>query len=77
MNRNKNASFHITYTPPDQCHESWNNGMWALYAINGDEIAQRVKFDSAGKVTRRDSWPGYVGGYHSLADLMQAIENQE
>ena len=77
MNRNKYTSFHITYSPASGCCEAWPNGMWALYRIDGDQIAKRVAFGPDGKAVRRDGWPGYIGGYDSLAELTKAIESMD
>lgn len=77
MDKTKYHSFHITFAPASGCGSHWPNGMWALYCISGDEIARRVEFGLDGKAARRDSWSGYRGGFHSLADLMAAIESGE
>lgn len=75
-------SFHVTFsrTPADApCRQDpawvdiWPDGFWALYRINGDEIAQRIKFDANGKVSERWPWCGYIGGYGSLAEVTAAI----
>ena len=51
---NKHLSFHVTFTPMPPTDPNWPNGFWAVYAINGDDIAKRIKSDDAGKVIRRD-----------------------
>ncbi len=66
------ASYHITHSA---ANEHWPDGMWALYRIDGDQIAKRIQFGDDGKVVRRDSWCGYIGGFGSLAELTAAIES--
>lgn len=75
--------FHITYNPPTPLNKNWPNGFWALYQINGDQIAERVVFKEIvkhengayykGGVIARHSWPGYVGGFGSLDEVMAKI----
>ena len=70
--------YHINHSA---ANEHWPNSMWALYKINGDKIADCVVREHVnpkgwyeGKVIARHSWCGYIGGFHSLAELMAAIE---
>lgn len=76
--------FHVTYSKPS---DVWPKGFWALYQINGDEIAERTVFKEvvtpdndrayyAGGVIARHSWPGYVGGYGSLDEVMAEIRKR-
>jgi hypothetical protein len=79
------SSFHITYSP---ANDIWPNGFWGLYEINGDQIAERVIFKEIvigkttgaphyrGGVIARHSWPGYVGGYGSLDEVMAEIDRR-
>lgn len=57
------------------CPPHWPRGGWSLYQINGDQIAQRVKFGPDGRATERHSWCGYLGIYETLPEVMAAIES--
>jgi hypothetical protein len=70
---NKHRQFHITFSPPAKDEQHWPNGFWAVYEINGDQIAKRVAFGPDGEATRRDPWLGYKGGFGSLDEAVQAI----
>lgn len=70
-------SYHITYFDPN---DNWPEGGWSLYAINGDQIADRIVREKVnpkgyyeGKVIARHSWCGYIGTYGSLDRLTLAI----
>jgi hypothetical protein len=65
--------FHISYFPPN---DGWPQGGYALYEINGDEIARRIGFDNVGNVNRRDSWPGYIGTYDHMDRVAVAIRER-
>lgn len=69
----QHRQYHVHYSPPST---GWKQGCWALYEITGDEIARRIGYDTNGAVVRRDSWPGYVGSYGTLALLTAAIEQR-
>lgn len=76
--------FHVTFSPPPppdapgwkdpNWKPVWPKGCWAVYQIDGDEIAQRIKFDDEGKVTERHAWCGYVGMVATLAEVPAVIE---
>jgi hypothetical protein len=71
----KHLSFHVTFSPPGPGEQNWPDGFWSVYAISGDDIAKRIKFDDAGKVIRRDSWSGHLGGggsFEAVAKLIAA-----
>lgn len=76
--------FHITFSPPNEANKHWPKGFWALYQINGDQIADRVVRDEIvkpddgpayyrGDVIARHSWCGFIGGYGSLDELTEAV----
>lgn len=69
----EHKSYHVTFSPPGPDEKNWPNGFWAVYAINGDQIAQRIIFDTTGKVTVRHSWPGFLGGAGSLDEIRDLI----
>lgn len=54
-------------------NDVWPSGGWSLYRINGDQIAERIKFDQNGKVTERYSWCGYIGCFTTLDEITAAI----
>lgn len=79
--------FHITFSPPNPAVEHWPKGFWALYEINGDQIAERTVFKEivqgqlggphyTGGVIARHSWCGYVGGYGSFDEVAAAIRDR-
>lgn len=79
--------FHVRFSPPNAANEHWPNGFWALYEINGDQIAERTVFKEivsdgrfgphyTGGVIARHSWCGYVGGYGSLAEVSAEIDKR-
>jgi len=68
------AQYHITFSPPYKANDNWPNGMWAVYRITGDQIAQRIRFDDKGEVVERHSWCGYLGGCDSLNGVKAMIE---
>jgi hypothetical protein len=72
-NRSKmhEKEFHLQHFGPCKV---WPNGGWSLYEITGDEIAQRIIFDTTGKVFRRDSWCGYIGIFETLPEAMEAMQ---
>lgn len=62
----------------------WPKGGFSLYDITGDQIAERVvrakvnmKGWYEGEVIARHPWPGYVGLFETLAEVMKAIEERE
>lgn len=70
-------SYHISNSPPN---EHWPNGAWSLYAITGDQIADRIIREKInpngyyeGEITHRHSWPGYIGLFESLDEVKFAI----
>jgi hypothetical protein len=74
----KFGQYHITYTPPFRNeYVDWPNGCWGIYAIDCDEIARRVRFDSNGKVAERTSWPGYLGTTGSLEGVTKLIADHQ
>lgn len=52
-------------------------GLWAVYAITGDEIAQCIKVDVEGNVGYRYGWPGYVGSCATLDGAVELIKRLE
>lgn len=77
-----NRSFHIQWCKPIEPH--WPQGAWSLYKINGDQIADRVVRERVnpkgyyeGKVIARHSWPGYIGMFVTLSEVMAAIEAEK
>ncbi len=66
--------FHIEHFSPIK--GTLPNGGWSLYRITGDQIAERIEMDDAGKVKERHSWCGYIGCYATLPDCMAAIERE-
>jgi hypothetical protein len=56
------AQYHITRDDP--CKPNWPKGAWSVYAITGDQIAERVIWQEynlergypKGKVVWRHSW---------------------
>ena len=67
-----NDSYHLDHFPP--VPKLWPHGGWSVYRITGDDIARRVGFDADGKVIRRDGWPGYLGSFRTLLDVVRAID---
>lgn len=66
-------SFHLTFTAPNKVMPHWSQGFWALYEINGDEIASRIIKDGSGKIVERHPWCGFVSGFGSLEEATAAI----
>lgn len=75
-----NASFHLTFSPPaarlDGKPDPWPNGCWSVYEITGDEIARRIAYDDAGRIARRDPWPGFVACFDTLDAATDAIRKR-
>lgn len=68
----EHRQFHIQYFPPNA---NWPQGGYALYMIDGDEIAKRIIFDhSTGELLERSPWPGYIGCYVTMALVAAEIE---
>lgn len=72
--------YHITRDDPIEPH--WPNGAWSVYRINGDQIADRIVFESVnvekghyeGKVIARHSWCGYLGMTETFEGVQKIIE---
>lgn len=67
----QSKEFHLQWFGP--CLPHWPRGGWSLYQITGDQIAQRVVCDVAGKVVERHSWCGYVGIFETLPEVTAAL----
>ena len=86
MNTSASQSFHIKYTPPHKTeYVDRPNGCWSLYRITGDEIADSIVRETvvwpengrayySGKVIARHRWPGFIGLFEDLDELMEAIK---
>ena len=75
-------SFHINWVPPTE--PGWPVGAWSVYRITGDEIADRTVRERVspngyyeGAVIARHPWPGYLGMYATLAEVVGVIAAQE
>jgi hypothetical protein len=80
------CQYHLSYFEPFKNeYVNWPDGGWSVYAINGDQIADRIireKINSEslcyeGKVIARRSWCGYLGTGRSLQEAMTLIENHK
>lgn len=80
--------FHLQFTPPSPSLEHWPKGIWALYQIGGDQIAERIIFKEivegksgaphyTGGIIARHSWCGYIGSFHTLAEAAAEIANRQ
>lgn len=74
----ENHSYYIDHF--DKCEPHWPNGAWSVYAITGDQIADRIVREKVnpsgyyeGKVIARHSWCGYLGMWEKLDDAVAAI----
>lgn len=70
--------FYLSWDCPN---DVWPKGGWGLFQIDGDQIADRTVRERVnpkgwyeGKVIARHSWPGYVGMFETLPEVMAAIE---
>lgn len=70
----EHGHYHLHYYPPAPglTPDPWPRGAWAVYRINGDEIARRIQWDGD-NVVRRDSWPGYLGMTETLQGVQEII----
>lgn len=69
----KHHSYHIQHFPPVG---AWPVGGYSVYAISGDQIAERIVRDQ-GKVVRRDSWPGFLGTAATFEGVAEMISKHE
>jgi hypothetical protein len=76
------AQYHMTRNDP--CLPHWPNGAWSVYAIDGDQIADRVVREKVnpkgwyeGKVIARHSWCGYLGMTETWEGVQKLIEDHQ
>lgn len=68
------TEFHLSFFGPSKSeYVEWPAGSVSVYAIGGDEIADRIGRNAQGQIVRRDSWCGFLGCFRSLDEAMAAI----
>jgi hypothetical protein len=76
------AEYHIKRDDP--CLPHWPNGAWSVYAIGGDQIADRIVRERInpqgwyeGKVIARHPWCGYLGMTETWEGVQELIEDHQ
>jgi hypothetical protein len=68
--------FHIQKFGPTN---PWPNGGWSLYRITGEDIASRTVWerrDGKLEITERWPWPGFIGCFATLEQVVEAIAKE-
>lgn len=65
------AHYHVTWVEP---YDLWPEGAWSVYNITGDEIADCIVKDAAGKVAERHPWDGFLGMVSTIDQLGELLE---